>query len=658
MPALRILNTELQEKLNHLRTQLIKGNEGPSIGWEYAEYYLAEEGIYDVLLIEEKDFCNYKAFLTETGCFTKDQVFQLSGSLRRLKQELIQNEYGELINEIEQCDTAQSKLKGNVRNFLIRQGIHHIREVDYSIRKLYESELKKTKSSSKTFEYLKVLDRIKQFDIRKEMTTVSGRNRMRLKYEKQVIFLPYIPDQDLAAEFEYIHDKSELVWDFSRNVSEKLKRQVFKVLCYALENIKDSKDRRVRYLLPLKWLYEFCIEKEIRDIECLEIAQIQGVEAIVAGKVVNVKNSMQIVDNSRKILFMSGQEIHWHANVWYLERFNFAQERINPSNPVYRFTFYEVLNLKNRELLQEYMRYQVGISNLTINNIRSQLSYIKKFLIHFDEMESICQVTDEQIGEYFRSIITEGNKAETVNRQIFDVYKFFQYLNVKGYIKKQVFDPDYYSLKVRPYHHDRSVQEDECMEILKKLKYFPEVQRLIFLNLWATGLRISEVCTLKGGAYYWDGEDAWLRVYQIKLKAEKMIPISLVLYRIMKIYIKKYHIKTAEFLFKAQDGGAYRTGTFLKGFRSNCKKYGVCLSGDKFKTHDYRHTLASGLYDNGVSIQTIRDYLGHNNENMTKQYIDYMPKRIEQANMDYFRQPGNTLADGIIPKKRGEKTGK
>lgn len=133
MPALRILNTKLQEKLDYLRTQLTKGNEAPSIGWEYAEYYLVEAGIYDVLLIEEKDFCNYKAFLTETGCFTKNQVFQLSGSLRRLKQELIQNEYGELINEIEQCDTAQSKLKGNVRNFLIRQGIHHIREVDYGV---------------------------------------------------------------------------------------------------------------------------------------------------------------------------------------------------------------------------------------------------------------------------------------------------------------------------------------------------------------------------------------------------------------------------------------------------------------------------------------------------------------------------------------------
>lgn len=658
MPALRLLNTELQDKLDHLHNQLTLDTNVQSTYWECAESYLKGIGIYDVLLIEEQDFRNYKIFLRETGSFTKKQVFQRTGFLRNLQKTLIQEEYKELLDEIEQCNTVQSRLKGNVRNFLIRQGIYHVREVDYKIRELYESELRRTKTSSKSFEYLKTLDRIKQFDIRKEMKTLSGRNREQLKYEGQVIFLPYLPDQDLALEFDYIQDKSELVWDFSQRTSENLKKQIFQILCYALKNIKDSKDRRVRYLLPLKWMYEFCVAKGIDDIERLELEQIKKLETIVASKVVNVKNSMQIVDNSRKILFMSGKEIHWYANVWYMERFNFAPERMNPSNPVHRLSFYEVTNERNRELLQEYMKYQVGISGLTIGNIRSQLGYIKKFLVYFNTLESICVITEEQIAEYFKLIQNQGVKAETVNRQIFDIHRFFVYLNVKGHIKGQVFDQNYYSQKVYPYHHDRSVQEDEYMEILKKLKFFPEVQRLIFLNLWATGLRISEVCTLKGGAYYWDGEDAWLKVYQIKMKAEKMIPISLVLYQIMKIYIKKHHIKPTEFLFKSQDGGAYRIGTFIKGFKASCKRYEIYISGDAFKTHDYRHTLASGFYDDGVSIQTIRDYLGHNNEDMTKQYIDYMPKRIEQANMEYFNQPENVLAAEIIPKKRGEKTGK
>ena len=35
-------------------------------------------------------------------------------------------------------------------------------------------------------------------------------------------------------------------------------------------------------------------------------------------------------------------------------------------------------------------------------------------------------------------------------------------------------------------------------------------------------------------------------------------------------------------------------------------------------------------------IQGVRDYLGHSSENMTKQYIDFMPERIVSAEDKYF----------------------
>ena len=69
----------------------------------------------------------------------------------------------------------------------------------------------------------------------------------------------------------------------------------------------------------------------------------------------------------------------------------------------------------------------------------------------------------------------------------------------------------------------------------------------------------------------------------------------------------------------------------------------------------FRHTLATRFYDDGVSLQTIRDYLGHVSENMTKQYVDYMPRKIARANDDYFKKPGNSLASTIKAKKRGDK---
>lgn len=77
------------------------------------------------------------------------------------------------------------------------------------------------------------------------------------------------------------------------------------------------------------------------------------------------------------------------------------------------------------------------------------------------------------------------------------------------------------------------------MEMIHKLPLFPEKPRLVFLHLWALGLRCNEVCTLKGNAYYMQGRDAWIQVYQYKMKNYKKVPIPLALYKLMKVYIRK-----------------------------------------------------------------------------------------------------------------------
>ena len=131
--------------------------------------------------------------------------------------------------------------------------------------------------------------------------------------------------------------------------------------------------------------------------------------------------------------------------------------------------------------------------------------------------------------------------------------------------------------------------------------------------------------------------------------------IRIVLYRIMRRYIEMEHIRPKDYIFKGKDGGAYRGTTFRQEFQQYCDKNEIVDGSYIFKTHDYRHTLATQFYDEDVSIQTIRDYLGHFSEEMTKQYVDFMPKRIEKASDTYFKKPENDLASTIKAKKRGER---
>ena len=253
MPAIVLRQAE-HANLQNLHVQLMSGGILQREIWEEAEEYLINKGIYDVTLIEESNFQEYRKILNKKG-YARQQAIQRTAALRKIQKYWVEKEFGDLLTEIDGCNVPEPKLKGNIKRFLIRQNIHHIREVDYLARERYEMELLETRNYAQALKYLNVFDHIKQHDIQKEMESFSGMARNRMQYKNQILFLPYLPDQKLARDFEYIQDKQELVWDFMRTAPELLKHQVFYLLIYTLEHLyrDNPKERRVRYLLPLHW---------------------------------------------------------------------------------------------------------------------------------------------------------------------------------------------------------------------------------------------------------------------------------------------------------------------------------------------------------------------------------------------------------------------
>lgn len=148
-----------------------------------------------------------------------------------------------------------------------------------------------------------------------------------------------------------------------------------------------------------------------------------------------------------------------------------------------------------------------------------------------------------------------------------------------------------------------------------------------------------------------------MQVYQVKLRTYKRVPIPETLYKLMQVYLKKNGIEPDDYAFPNKDGEAFPYSTFCWQMKKYCRKHNIAGGEYIFRTHDYRHTVATMYYDCGVSIQSIRDYLGHNYEEMTEQYIDYMPKKIAKANEEYFAQNGGGLAAGIKRDKKGDRHG-
>ena len=138
------------------------------------------------------------------------------------------------------------------------------------------------------------------------------------------------------------------------------------------------------------------------------------------------------------------------------------------------------------------------------------------------------------------------------------------------------------------------------------------------------------------------------------MKNYKRVPIPITLYRLMQVYLKKHQRGKEAYIFQNRKGGAFSKSTFMGQMKKYCTQIGIQNGEYIFKSHDYRHTVATNFYEHGVSIQSIRDYLGHTFEEMTMQYIDYMPRKIAKENDAYFEEEENSL---LACMQKGEKHG-
>lgn len=614
------------------------------------ENFLYSKGIYTLDDVDATVKNAYRQYIKGLVGINDQQRKYYQSALDQILLAYLITKNQKLASDVETIIRGRA-VRNKVLLYLMEHGIQDCKQIDYDVRSDYKESLKGS-GCRKLHEYVKAMDVLKLEAIRKENISNPLKPKA-LKYSGEKLFLLYHPDYEVAKTFYYIRDKEELLFDFSLEGSEIVKRQIFKMLAYVLEEKKDWHDRRERFLIPLKRLYIFCNENVVEDIELLTAEQIEAFRLSMEGKVgTKTDTYMQIIYNITKYLFITAKNTNWDANIWYLERFSFNDGRVNPAREIERITFNQISD-DNRALLKDYMKYQIGIAQRTsLQTIRCQYYDIVIFLKYCDaEKWSLTEVDAERMEKYISSVDAEDIQAESYNHRIISVARLFDYMKSKKLVQREPLQFDYYLKTVHVKHNDRTVSIENQKQVLKKLKHLPLYLRLMFLNLWCEGIRVCELCVIKAGMYRWDGQDAWLKLYQNKMKKEKCIPIPVELYKIMKKYIEDTGIKADEYVFQNKKGGAYDAGTFTKQMKRELKKAGL-IEYD-FKAHDFRHTIGTSLNkDYNVSIEAIREFLGHNSSDMTKQYIDFVPEMLDSANENYFSKEENKLATYIKKGKR------
>lgn len=553
----------------------------------------------------------------------------------------------QLQKELQEYTSISESHKKKIHVFLLKAGIEHLADIDYFLRLQFQRYIQQNFTQNGQSGLLPAFDKIKQEATWKAQETLEGKRKFALKYENTLMFLKYFPDREIAEKYIGVKQEDYLIWDFRISSSENLKRQFFEGICEISREYRDNWERKIS-LEGLQCLYQVCIEKHTTDIERINLQTVQEFEERLKLNVTNVKNQKKMfasLSRLQKILFLSAKEIHWYADTWYLERIHISKERINPSKPIGHITFIDVLNQQNRELLKKYIKYLIAISDLAISSIYMKSMWLRSFMIFLDEQEiAVTEMTKEMFEKYVNRLLDKECAAKSFNGELLTIIQFYNFLLVRNEISYIPFRLEDYLQKQLEIHHDRSVEEKVSEEIISKLKYFPEHLRLMYLHLWAIGMRASEVCSLKGNAYSWDGQDAWIMVWQPKMRRFKKVPIPETLYRLMMVYIKKYGIESDDYLFPNRNGGAFCYDTLRSQMLRYCEQYQIQGGEYIFRSHDYRHTVATEFYDEGVALSSVRDYHGHVHDEMTLQYVDYMSKRVENAAEQVFKNPENNLA--------------
>ena len=283
-----------------------------------------------------------------------------------------------------------------------------------------------------------------------------------------------------------------------------------------------------------------------------------------------------------------------------------------------------------------FIRVERGLAQNTVQGYSRDLGRFFQFLEK--QAFSPLYVSQNQIMEYV-SMMQSGLSARSVARHISAIKMFFRFLAAEGKIKT---NPA--RLLERPRLSRRlpvilNQQEVERL-ILQPDTTNPKGQRdrAMLEILYATGLRVSELVTLKILSV--NLEAGYLRTFG-KGSKERAVPMGEKAIEAVKVYLTDGRIQLAKrtnsaFLFLNNRGRPLTR----QGFWKIIKLYGIQAAiKKKITPHSIRHSFASHLLEAGADLRAVQVMLGHADISTTQIYTHVTRERLKELHETCHPRP-------------------
>ncbi len=265
--------------------------------------------------------------------------------------------------------------------------------------------------------------------------------------------------------------------------------------------------------------------------------------------------------------------------------------------------------------ITEYLKYlekQKGYSKETIRAYRVDLEEFFKF--------SGSELTPSILRAYILNLKKKRLKPTTIMRKLSTIKSFLKFLAKRGIpVDLRLFRVSYGRIK----RSTPNVPTEEEVSLLCSLKNGKDFQslrdRALFEFLYATGLRVSEICSLKIPQINFE-----LRMVRALGKGgkERLVPFGEKAYQALKEYMQARDEllirfgKTTDFVFLNSKGTPLTT----RGVRFILKKVSQFFN-KRVHPHLLRHAFATHLLNAGCDLRSIQAMLGHSNLATTERYV-------------------------------------
>ncbi|WP_269435476.1 tyrosine-type recombinase/integrase [Burkholderia savannae] len=148
----------------------------------------------------------------------------------------------------------------------------------------------------------------------------------------------------------------------------------------------------------------------------------------------------------------------------------------------------------------------------------------------------------------------------------------------------------------------------------------PHLRNFVRLAL-STGCRKNELLALEWRRVDFERSHFRLECEHTKNGKRRLVPLNsgaLSALRDQRDWVAR-HCAGSDWVFAS--GSGRRVSSLQKGFVAACARAGI----EDFRIHDLRHTFASWLVMEGVSLYVVKDLLGHSSITVTERYAHLSP---------------------------------